>query len=131
MIVVEPMQVHPAAVLTRGNFRPGDDNVIPHFRKVATAIKQNGAIAIRQLYHGGAHGNSGNSHHPHWSPSGSPCYHDSEGSHSMSEAEIWDTIDCFVQAARRCRRANMLSQRPPIHFAQNQSRLRREKPVGG
>jgi 2,4-dienoyl-CoA reductase-like NADH-dependent reductase (Old Yellow Enzyme family) len=102
MIVVEPMPVHPAAVLTRGNFLPGDDSVVPHFRKVTTAIKENGAVAIQQLYHVGAHGDSDNSYHPHWSPSGLPSYHDSDGSHSLSEAEIWETIDGFVQAARRC-----------------------------
>lgn len=106
MIVVEPMPVHPAAVLTRGNFRPCDDSVIPHFRKVASAIKDNGAIAVQQLYHVGAHGDSDNSFHPHWSPSGLPSYHDSDGSHAMSEAEIWETIDGFVQAARRCKEAD-------------------------
>ncbi|MDK1378694.1 MULTISPECIES: FAD-dependent oxidoreductase [unclassified Sinorhizobium] len=105
MIVVEPMPVHPAAVLTRGNFRPSDDSVIPHFRKVAAAIKDNGAVAIQQLYHVGAHGDSDNSYHPHWSPSGLPSYHDSDGSHPMSEAEIWETVDGFVQAARRCQEA--------------------------
>ncbi len=105
MIVVEPMPVHAAAVLTRGNFRPGDDSVIPHFKKVASAIKDNGAVAIQQLYHVGAHGDSDNSFHPHWSPSGLPSYHDSDGSHPMSEAEIWETIDGFVQAARRCQEA--------------------------
>lgn len=105
MVVVEPMPVHPAAVLTRGNFRPGDDSVIPYFEKVTRAIKQHGAIAIQQLYHIGAHGDSDNSFHPHWSPSGLPSYHDSDGSHAMSEAEIWETIDGFVQAARRCRAA--------------------------
>lgn len=105
MIVVEPMPVHPAAVLTRGNFRPGDDGVIPHFRKVTAVIKSNGAIAIQQLYHIGAHGDSDNSYHPHWSPSGGPSYHDSDGSHAMSEAEIEETIDGYVQAARRCLKA--------------------------
>src|SRR5690606_26167583 len=44
MIVVEPMPVHAAAVLTRGNFRHSDDSVIPHFRKVTEAIRGNGAI---------------------------------------------------------------------------------------
>ncbi|TDQ17762.1 NADH:flavin oxidoreductase/NADH oxidase family protein [Phyllobacterium brassicacearum] len=34
MIVVEPMPVHAAAVLTRGNFRHADDSVIPHFKKL-------------------------------------------------------------------------------------------------
>jgi 2,4-dienoyl-CoA reductase-like NADH-dependent reductase (Old Yellow Enzyme family)/thioredoxin reductase len=105
MIVVEPMPVHPAAVLTRGNFRPADDSVIPHFKRVANAIKDNGAVAIQQLYHVGAHGDSDNSFHPHWSPSGLPSYHDSDGSHPMSEAEIRETIDGFVQAARRCKEA--------------------------
>lgn len=105
MIVVEPMPVHPAAVLTRGNFRAGDDSVIPHFAKVASAIKGNGAVAIQQLYHVGAHGDSDNSYHPHWSPSGTPSYHDSDGSHAMAEDEIWQTIDGFVQAARRCKEA--------------------------
>lgn len=105
MIVVEPVPVHPAAVLTRGNFRPSDDAVIPHFRKVTDAIHTHGAIAIQQLYHIGAHGDSDNSYHPHWSPSGLLSYHDSDGSHEMSEAEIWETIDGFVQASRRAKEA--------------------------
>jgi 2,4-dienoyl-CoA reductase-like NADH-dependent reductase (Old Yellow Enzyme family)/thioredoxin reductase len=105
MIVAEPMPVHPAAVLTRGNFRPSDDSVIPHFRKLTAAIKDNGAVAIQQLYHVGGHGDSDNSFHPHWSPSGLPSYHDSDGSHPMSEAEIRETIDGFVHAARRCKEA--------------------------
>lgn len=105
MIVVEPMPVHAAAVLTRGNFRPADDAVIPHFQRVTKTIKGNGAVAIQQLYHVGAHGDSDNSYHPHWSPSGLPSYHDSDGSHPMSEDEIWETIKAFVDAARRCRDA--------------------------
>lgn len=105
MIVVEPMPVHAAAVLTRGNFRHSDDSVIPHFKKVVRAIKDHGAVAIQQLYHIGAHGDSDNSYHPHWSPSGLPSYHDSDGSHAMNEDEICETIDGFVQAARRCKDA--------------------------
>ncbi len=105
MIVVEPMPVHAAAVLTRGNFRHSDDAVIPHFRKVTDAIKENGSVAIQQLYHVGQHGDADNSFHANWSPSGLPSYHDSDGSHAMSEREIEETIDGFVQAARRCREA--------------------------
>jgi len=105
MIVVEPMPVHAAAVLTRGNFRHSDDAVIPHFRKVTDAIKDNGAVAIQQLYHVGQHGDADNSFHAAWSPSGLPSYHDSDGSHTMTEREIEETIDGFVQAARRCHEA--------------------------
>ncbi len=105
MIVVEPMPVHAAAVLTRGNFRPSDDAVIPHFRRLTTACQAEGAVMIQQLYHIGAHGDGDNSWHAAWSPSGGPSYHDSDGSHEMSAGEIEETIDGFVQAARRCQDA--------------------------
>lgn len=105
MIVVEPMPVHPAAVLTRGNFRPATDAVIPHFRRLTEACHAHGSVMIQQLYHIGAHGDGDNSWHAHWSPSGGPSYHDSDGSHEMSEAEIEETIDGFVQAAIRCQKA--------------------------
>ena len=38
-------------------------------------------------------------------PSGGPSYHDNDGSRAMSEAEIEETIDAFVQAAIRCQKA--------------------------
>ncbi|EYD75185.1 Oxidoreductase, FMN-binding protein/pyridine nucleotide-disulfide oxidoreductase [Rubellimicrobium mesophilum DSM 19309] len=105
MIVMEPMPVHQAAVLTRGNFRPGDDAVVPAFRRLTEAVRAEGAVLLQQLYHVGAHGDADNSWHPSWSPSGAPSWHDSDGSHAMTEAEIEETIESFVQAARRCREA--------------------------
>ena len=105
MLVIEPMPVHPAAVLTRGNFRNSTDEVIPHFRKITDAVHDEGALILQQLYHVGQHGDSDNSYHANWSPSGLPSYHDSDGSHTMLETEIEETIEGFVQAARRCRDA--------------------------
>lgn len=105
MIVVEPMPVHPAAVLTRGNFRHSSDAVISHFRKLTRASRDEGAVMIQQLYHVGAHGDADNSWHPNWSPSGGPSYHDSDGSHMMTESEIEETMDAFVRAAVRCQKA--------------------------
>ncbi len=105
MIVVEPMPVHAAAVLTRGNFRHGSDAVIPHFRRITEACKAHGTVMIQQLYHVGAHGDWDNSWHANWSPSGGPSYHDHDGSHAMTVAEIEETIEGFVQAARRCQQA--------------------------
>jgi 2,4-dienoyl-CoA reductase-like NADH-dependent reductase (Old Yellow Enzyme family) len=105
MLVIEPMPVHPAAVLTRGNFRHDDDSVIEPFRRITEAVKAEGAVILQQLYHVGQHGDADNSYHPNWSPSGKPSYHDSDGSHVMTEAEIEETIDGFVTAARRCRDA--------------------------
>ena len=102
MLVIEPVPVHAAAVLTRGNFKHSSDEVILHFRKITDAVHEEGALILQQLYHVGQHGDADNSYHPNWSPSGMPSYHDSDGSHSMTEAEIEETIEGFVQAARRC-----------------------------
>ena len=105
MIVVEPMPVHATAVLTRGNFRHCDDEVIPHFRKITDAVHEHGATVLQQLYHVGQHGDSDLSFMPHWGPSGLPSYHDSDGSHAMRESEILEVIDCFTAAASRCQQA--------------------------
>ena len=103
MIVVEPVPVHATAVLTRGNFRHSTDEVIPHFRRITEAVKAEGAVILHQLYHVGQHGDFDNSFMPGWSPSGLPSFHDSDGSHRMSEAEIEEVIEGYVQAARRAK----------------------------
>jgi 2,4-dienoyl-CoA reductase-like NADH-dependent reductase (Old Yellow Enzyme family)/pyruvate/2-oxoglutarate dehydrogenase complex dihydrolipoamide dehydrogenase (E3) component len=105
MIVVEPVPVHATAVLTRGNFRHASDEIIPHFRRITEAVKAEGAVIVQQLYHVGQHGDADNSFRPSWSPSGLPSFHDSDGSHRMSEAEIEEVIEGFVQAAGRARQA--------------------------
>lgn len=105
MIVVEPMPVHRTAVLTRGNFRHDDDAVIPHFRNITDAVHDHGTTILQQLYHVGQHGDSDLSYAPHWSPSGLPSYHDSDGSHAMNENEIETVIEGFTRAAIRCQQA--------------------------
>ncbi len=105
MIVVEPMPVHPTAVLTRGNFRHSDDSVVPYFRKITDAVHDHGSTIVQQLYHVGQHGDSDLSYAPHWSPSGLPSYHDSDGSHCMSERDIEEVIEGFTRAAMRCQQA--------------------------
>jgi 2,4-dienoyl-CoA reductase-like NADH-dependent reductase (Old Yellow Enzyme family)/pyruvate/2-oxoglutarate dehydrogenase complex dihydrolipoamide dehydrogenase (E3) component len=105
MIVAEPMPVHRTGVLTRGNFLHSTDEVIPHFRKVTEPVKAAGAVILQQLYHVGAHGDSDLSFAPHWGPSGGPSYHDSDGSHAMTEAEIEEMIAAHIAAAVRCRKA--------------------------
>lgn len=105
MIVAEPMPVHRTGVLTRGNFRHGSDDVIPHFRHITEEVKAAGSVILQQLYHIGAHGDSDLSFAPHWSPSGGPSYHDSDGSHRMTEVEIEELIAAHIAAARRCKAA--------------------------
>lgn len=105
MIVCEPMPVHRTGVLTRGNFLHGTDEVIPHFRKVVEPVKEAGAVILQQLYHIGAHGDSDLSFAPHWSPSGHASYHDSDGSHRMTVAEIEELIEAHIATAVRCQKA--------------------------
>jgi 2,4-dienoyl-CoA reductase-like NADH-dependent reductase (Old Yellow Enzyme family)/thioredoxin reductase len=105
MIVVEPMPVHATAVLTRGNFRHCDDEVVPYFRTLTDAVHAHGTTILQQLYHVGQHGDSDLSFMPHWSPSGLASYHDSDGSHAMRETEILEVIECFTLAAKRCQTA--------------------------
>jgi len=105
MIVVEPMPIHRTAVLTRGNFRHGDDAVIPHFRRITDVVHQHGSVILQQLYHVGQHGDADLSFAPNWSPSGLPSYHDSDGSHQMTPVEIEEIIEAFANEARRCQKA--------------------------
>jgi 2,4-dienoyl-CoA reductase-like NADH-dependent reductase (Old Yellow Enzyme family)/pyruvate/2-oxoglutarate dehydrogenase complex dihydrolipoamide dehydrogenase (E3) component len=107
MIVVEPVPVHRTAVLTRGNFRHDDDAVIPAFRDLVDTCRAVApdVVMVQQLYHVGEHGDADNSFAPNWSPSGLPSYHDADGSHTMSSAEIREVIDGFVAAAARAKAA--------------------------
>ena len=103
MIVVEPTPPHPTAVLTRGNFM-ADDAVIPHFRKITDECHSHGTVMCHQIYHVGAHGDQDNSWTPYWSPSGQVSHHDPWGSHAMSEAEIRELIQAFIDQAVRDQR---------------------------
>ena len=105
MVVAEPVPVHRTGVLTRGNFLHSNDAVIPAFRAITDEVKAAGAVIIQQLYHIGAHGDSDLSFAPHWSPSGGPSYHDSDGSHAMTGAEVEEVLDAHVAAAVRAKAA--------------------------
>jgi 2,4-dienoyl-CoA reductase-like NADH-dependent reductase (Old Yellow Enzyme family)/thioredoxin reductase len=103
MVVCEPVPAHRTGVLTRGNLAHDSDAIIPHFRTITDEVKAAGAVAIQQIYHVGAHGDSDLSFQPHWSPSGGPSYHDSDGSHRMTVNEINEILDAHVQAAVRAK----------------------------
>jgi 2,4-dienoyl-CoA reductase-like NADH-dependent reductase (Old Yellow Enzyme family) len=105
MIVTEPVPVHRTGVLTRGNLLHSDDEIIPHFRKITDAVKQAGAVICQQLYHIGAHGDGDLSFAPHWSPSGGRSYHDSDGSHAMTESQIHELLDAHLAAAIRAKKS--------------------------
>ena len=113
MIVVEPVPVHRTAVLTRGNFRHDDDAIIPAFRRLTDACREANPdiVMIHQLYHIGQHSDADNSFAPNWSPSGLPSYHDADGSHAVSAAEIEELIEGFVAAAGRAQASGLRRHR--------------------
>ena len=103
MVVCEPVPAHRTGVLTRGNIAHESDAIIPHFRRITDEVKDAGAVILQQIYHIGAHGDSDLSFQPHWSPSGGPSYHDSDGSHRMTVNEINEVLDAHVAAAVRAK----------------------------
>ncbi|MDZ4394431.1 FAD-dependent oxidoreductase [Cypionkella sp.] len=105
MIVTEPVPAHRTGVLTRGNMLHGSDEIIPHFQRITEKVKDAGAVICQQIYHVGAHGDSDLSFAPHWSPSGGPSYHDSDGSHKMTEAEIEELLAAHLAAAVRAQKS--------------------------
>jgi len=105
MIVTEPVPVHRTGVLTRGNLLHSSDEIIPHFQQITDRVKDAGAVICQQLYHVGAHGDSDLSFAPHWSPSGGPSYHDSDGSHRMTENEIEELLAAHLAAAVRAKQS--------------------------
>ncbi|MBT4889766.1 MAG: FAD-dependent oxidoreductase [Rhodospirillales bacterium] len=105
MIVVEPTPSHRTGILTSNNFLHEDDSVIPYFKRITDECHAEGATILHQIYHVGAHGDQDNSWEPYWSPSGTPSMHDPWGSHEMTENEIQELIDTFIEAARRDRDA--------------------------
>ena len=103
MVVCEPVPVHRTGVLTRGNLAWESDEIIKPFQRITSRIREAGAVAIQQLYHVGAHGDSDLSFQPHWSPSGGLSYHDSDGSHRMTEGEIDELLAAHLAAAKRAK----------------------------
>ncbi len=103
MIVCEPVPAQSNRGPDPRNLRHGTDDIIPHFRRITDEVKEAGAVVIQQIYHIGAHGDGDLSFQPHWSPSGGPSYHDSDGSHRMTVREIEELLDAHVAAAVRAR----------------------------
>lgn len=105
MIVAEPVPLNQSAVLTRGNFLHGSDATIAPFRAITDKVKDAGAVILQQIYSVGQHADQDLAFAPGWGPSGMPSYHDSDGSHAMTVAEIELAIEQHIAAALRCQQA--------------------------
>ncbi|MFN4202955.1 MAG: hypothetical protein ACK4GM_07870 [Tabrizicola sp.] len=78
--------------------------LVPAFRTITDEVKAAGAVILQQLYHIDAHGDSDLNFAPHRSPSGGPSYHESDGRHAMTGAEVEELLEAHVAAEQLPRR---------------------------
>lgn len=95
-----------AAIDHRGMGMPGqprvyDDQYLPGMTNLATAIKENGAIAIVQLHHAGRETMEAMIGEKPFAPSviPSPVYR--EAVHEMSTEEVHEMVQAYINAAKR------------------------------
>jgi len=82
-----------------------NDHMIASKYLVAEAIKENGAVAILQLSHGGRQANAGATGLPAVAPSAVACKVVQREPHPLTLEEIHEIEDAFVAAALRAKRA--------------------------
>lgn len=104
MNIVEIASVHrtSSAKLILGIY---DDKFIPGLTKLASAIKEAGAKACIQLWHGGRQHSGAEFGGQCWGPSAVPCPMIQEIPHVMTLDEIHEIIDAYGEAARRAKDA--------------------------
>jgi len=96
--------VHPSSPGGAGNISLFDDAVIPHFRRMAGQIHQQGAIVTCQLVHRARRMSTLASRQPAMGPSAVPNERTGETPHELSRSEIREIVDAYAAAALRVSR---------------------------
>lgn len=99
LTIIEAASVHSSSENTLFN---RDDRVIPGFEALMRAVRPYGMRVFEQLFHGG-HQTFGEGRRPPWSASTIPSPVLGAVPIPMGEPEIAEIIQCFAEAARRCR----------------------------
>ncbi|MEX2542027.1 MAG: FAD-dependent oxidoreductase [Trueperaceae bacterium] len=81
------------------------DETIPALRKIATALREEGAACALQIEHSGAQTTSQTSGHVPVAPSAIPDPRYGEVPHALTSAEIESVVESFGQAGRRIKEA--------------------------
>jgi 2,4-dienoyl-CoA reductase-like NADH-dependent reductase (Old Yellow Enzyme family) len=104
LIITGHMFVHPSGKAHEEMTGIYNDGLIPHLKKIADAIHEDGGIAVAQINHGGMHVDGESVSDP-IAPS---AYRDeslNKPAREMTEGEIATLIESFGQAARRIKEA--------------------------
>jgi 2,4-dienoyl-CoA reductase-like NADH-dependent reductase (Old Yellow Enzyme family)/thioredoxin reductase len=103
LTIIEAASVHSSSENTLFN---RDDRVIPGFQALMKAVRPYGMRVFEQLFHGGHH-TFGEGRRPPWSASTIPSPAVGAVPIPMGEPEIAEIVECFAQAARRCREGGL------------------------
>ncbi len=105
MVIVEHTYITKRGKAHKGQLGLDNDAAIPAFRRLAQALKDNGAVATIQLNHVGASGNPDITGHEPVGPSDKPNPRSERKPRGMTKKEILEVQDLFASAARRAQRA--------------------------
>lgn len=105
MVITEIAAIDRRSIGMPGQLRLYDDVYLPGLKQLAKAIKEEGAVAIVQLYHAGRETASMMIGETPFSPSVLPSAVFRESVHEMTTAEVEEMIESYISAAVRCREA--------------------------
>lgn len=103
-IVTEGMSVHPTSIPNPTVPLAYDERMIPGLRKLSESVHNEGAALFGQLWHVGRQALWNPGLIP-WGVSGQRDHYSGSTPHVMTEAEILEVVEGFVQGARNLRRA--------------------------
>ncbi|MGB9714645.1 MAG: FAD-dependent oxidoreductase [Candidatus Bathyarchaeales archaeon] len=105
LIIVEGAYVEPRGKGSIRQLGVDNDNKIPGLRKLAAAVKENGAKVALQLFHGGRQSHSSIIGTQPVSASEVPCRLTGETPRALTIPEIEELVEIFAEAARRVKEA--------------------------
>ncbi|MBI3976798.1 MAG: FAD-dependent oxidoreductase [Chloroflexi bacterium] len=107
LITMGSSSVHPTSDnLDWGGVLNWDDSIIPHFQKMAAAIKQHPTVLLAQISHRGRRGRSTGNFRPLYAPSPIPEPVHNEMPHEIGKEDIAWLVEAYAQAALRLKKGN-------------------------
>lgn len=106
VVVTETLRVHPSDPPRPTAVPAFDPEAIPSLRRLADAVRAEGALLIGQLHHGGRQ-HLGRQVPTLWAPSAIACPYSGGVPHAMTTAEVHEVIEGFVRSAVHVREAGL------------------------
>lgn len=107
LIVTESLAVHPTAGANTFSLQLWDDSAVTPLRRVADAVRAEGAAVVAQLNHGGREHASLHTRRPLVSASAIPSPRRQETPHALAVEEIDELVSAFAAAATRAAAAGL------------------------